>query len=177
MSPRLLLAVLLAACAFEEDHFQLGASPDADPDVSDASLPPDGEDEDEPDAGPDASLWCGPPALACGAAAQHGTTRGPHATDLVDLYASCSDWDESGPEAVYAFTAPAPGTYTAVLSGVATGIDLDLFVLEAGCPAQTCLSFGDAGANFTAVAGVTYYLVIDGFEGAEGDFDVGVNCP
>jgi hypothetical protein len=104
--------------------------------------------------------------ITCAGGAVTGTTVG--GSEAVERY-SCTNWTESGPEVVYVFTAPADGSYTFQLS-VDELIDLDLFVLGADCDPTTCLAHGDTAATFTATAGTTYYIVVDGYGGDEGSF-------
>jgi hypothetical protein len=90
---------------------------------------------------------------------------------------SCSIWDESGPETLYAFTLPAGDFYTvtATISGMTA--DLDVFLLSSGgCgnPGQ-CLAV-DSYGNTTAVAGPvpsgTYYIAVDGFNGVSDVYSI-----
>ena len=181
MTMRALLAtgiLLAAACAFEKDRFQLGMAPDGDLTDLDADPTRDGGD-DGPDPRPDAPACPPPERVSCpatGHTVDEGSTLDPGATALTEAYA-CSDWDESGPESTYVFTPDVSGEVTVGLTDLAAGIDLDVFVLEAGCPAEDCLAFGDATATFTAEAGVTYHLVVDGYEGAAGVYTLELHCP
>jgi hypothetical protein len=89
----------------------------------------------------------------------------------------CAAWNESGPEYTYTFVPAATGRINASLSGM-TG-DLDLFVLDGAgnsCSASTCLAHGDSSATFTAQAGHTYRLVVDGFNGAVSNYTLGVQA-
>jgi exo-beta-1,3-glucanase (GH17 family) len=85
---------------------------------------------------------------------------------------NCVGWNESGPERVHTITLGSAGTLTATLSNLA-GIDLDIFILSS-CNASSCLAFGDnaAGAN---IGPGTYYILVDGFEGAIGGYTLTVN--
>ena len=96
-------------------------------------------------------------------------------TDQIDSY-SCSPWQESGREYTYSFVAPTASDVTFSLSGMLS--DLDVFVLssDAGCDSSGCLTHGDTSATLTTVAGATYYVVVDGYQGAEGPFSIGVTC-
>lgn len=113
--------------------------------------------------------------IACGQT-RSANTSGPAATDRIDGY-NCSPWNETGPEYAFVFTAPSSSTVTATLSGL--GSDLDIFVLQdqAGrCDSEACIAFGDLSATFSATAGQTYYLVVDGYFGAQGPFTLKVTC-
>ena len=111
--------------------------------------------------------------LACGGSDlwNNGNTG---STDRIDTY-SCTDWDESGPEYAYTFVPSVSGQVDVSLSDLSA--DLDLFILAPGCNATNCLAYGDVTASFDAVAGQLYYIVVDGYEGAVGDYTINVSCP
>ncbi|HCP46431.1 MAG TPA: hypothetical protein DIU15_10330, partial [Deltaproteobacteria bacterium] len=101
------------------------------------------------------------------------------ATSLIDSY-SCSTWDASGPEMVFSFVAQTTGNVTAGLTNVPAGQDLDVYVMEesdGSCLADECIAFGNTSATFSAVAGETYYISVDGYLGASGDFTLELSCP
>jgi hypothetical protein len=60
-----------------------------------------------------------------------------------------------------------------------------IFVLQASsggdCDPDTCIEYSaglaDESVTFTALSGVTYYLVVDGHLGAISDFDLSLDCP
>ncbi|MEK7189954.1 MAG: hypothetical protein AAB666_03155, partial [Patescibacteria group bacterium] len=83
-------------------------------------------------------------SIAC-AEIKSGTTIG--AANLMSGY-QCSDFSESGPEAVYKFTAPFTGTATA---SVSLFPDLDVVVLNGICQANQCVAFGNSNATFQMV--------------------------
>ena len=103
-------------------------------------------------------------------------------TDQIGGY-PCKVGNYTGREMAYEFLAPNSGTVTWDLENqTPTVIDHDLFVLDGdngACLNVQCLEEGGYGGNsveFEAVAGHTYYLVIDGFNGAEGPFEAQVEC-
>jgi|GEM_PF-2143047 len=106
---------------------------------------------------------------------------GSGSTDLVDAY-TCTEWDQSGPEYTYTFTSPIDGDVTIALADVSA--DLDLMVLTAGtegeCLPAACVAAGDEAGDdsvtFTAVAGTTYYIVVDGYNGNEGSYTITASC-
>jgi hypothetical protein len=108
--------------------------------------------------------------LTCGQVA-NGTNAGAPA--LIDSY-SCVGWDESGPEYVYAFSVPATSQVTLSLGGLTA--DLDLFVLQGACQPAGCLAYGDQDLTFQAEAGEVYFVVVDGYAGAESPFTLTVAC-
>ncbi len=108
--------------------------------------------------------------LNCGTVS--GTTVG--APSNVSAY-SCTGWNESGPEAVYEFVITGPECYdvTATISGLAA--DLDVFILGS-CDENDCLTFGDTIAAAGCLQPGTYYIVVDGYNGAESAFTLAVDC-
>jgi cysteine-rich repeat protein len=96
------------------------------------------------------------------------------ATDAVGSY-SCSSWDESGREYAYTFQPQQSGEVTLQLSGMSS--DMDVFVLDgAECDPQTCIAHGNVSTTFQAQGGETYYIVVDGRNGAEGSYTIDLNC-
>ena len=117
------------------------------------------------------SLNCtGAIALNCGIAYSGNTTGG---ASNVTTY-SCSGWNESGPEKVHTIQVTGSGTLTAQLSGMTT--DLDVFILSS-CDKNNCLAYGDAAAFYTSAIPGTYYIVVDGYNGAIGAYTLTVTCP
>jgi hypothetical protein len=87
-------------------------------------------------------------------------------------------WNESASEYTYEFTAPANSTVEVALSEL-NGVDLDLFVLDGSsgvCNEDNCSTYGNLDASFSAVAGQTYFFVVDGYNGATGSYDISVTC-
>ncbi len=116
-------------------------------------------------------------SLTCGEEDRWSTSNFG-ATDVLDTY-TCTSWDESGPEYIYEFIAPYSGQVTVALSELDTGVDLDMLVLdESGgvCASDNCIGVGSLSVTFSAVQGETYYLVVDGYQGAEGNYTINVNC-
>lgn len=87
---------------------------------------------------------------------------------------NCAVWNESGPERVHTITTTVQGTLTATLSGLSA--DLDVFILSV-CEPGTCLASGDASAVLANAAAGTYYIVVDGRNGASGAYTLTVDCP
>jgi len=125
---------------------------------------------------PECPEVCAPTFTAECGGHYHGDTRLPGTADEIDRY-SCATWEESGPEDVLSFTAPSDGSVTARISGHT--VDLDIFILEdtgAGCVSTGCIAFHNNTAVFDAVAGRTYYIIIDGYLGVSGDYNLEVVC-
>lgn len=110
-------------------------------------------------------------AVSCGDT-KSSTTVG--LTNVNSVYSCAPTTDESGPEAIYQFTAPFTGTATAQLVSSAT--DLDVLVLKGVCKANTCVKFGDKQATFTMTQGETYYLAVDGWSGNKGSYTLALTC-
>ncbi|MEE2830521.1 MAG: putative metal-binding motif-containing protein [Myxococcota bacterium] len=117
-------------------------------------------------------------SLTCAATVSDDTTAA-WANSEVDSY-SCSTWDASGPELVYSFVPSQSGSMTATLSALQSGQDLDIYILEestSGCDSDGCIAYGNLSGTWEAVAGQTYYLVVDGYNGAAGSFTLELDCP
>ncbi|MDY0003249.1 MAG: DUF4215 domain-containing protein, partial [Polyangia bacterium] len=115
--------------------------------------------------------------LSCGSQDRWSTSN-YGATDDVDRY-SCTSWDETGPEYAYTFVAPQTGSVTVTLSAIDSGQDLDIFVLSGqggSCSSANCIAYGSLSTTFNATSGQTYYVVVDGYYGAAGNFTVNLNC-
>ena len=116
--------------------------------------------------------------LACGDALTGVDVAGEGSTN--DLFATtCNPSDYSGPEMIYTFTSEVDQVLT--ISVPATeGDDLDVLVLkeaEAGvCDAGTCDTFGLDNAKVQASAGDVYHIVVDGYQGYTGTFDLSLEC-
>lgn len=92
---------------------------------------------------------------------------------------SCSPWYESGPEVFHTFTLPAGGFWQVSASLRDITVDLDVFLLgPQGCsPNLDCVDFGDIGLVIGgASGGATYHVVVDGFNGAAGDYHLDIEC-
>jgi hypothetical protein len=87
----------------------------------------------------------------------------------VDRYACRPGWDESGPEHVYALTASEPLILDAWL--LDNEPDLDLIALS-DCESDSCLAQANSEISAELAAGETLYLVVDGYEGAAGRYDL-----
>jgi hypothetical protein len=123
--------------------------------------------------------------LACGAMITDGSTIGR--TPARDYY-TCNPNPETGPESIYELVPATSGSTTVTLSGFGSA-ELDLVVVGAmtntpACdPDAACIgSSAQTGSStetvtFTATAGRSYYLIVDGRNGASSTFNLGVSCP
>ena len=95
----------------------------------------------------------------------------------------CTNLTESGPEYTYQFVADRTGTVTIDVTPVDPGDDMDVFVLlkqGISCTPGNCIargiSTGGEHITFEALAGQTYFIVVDGYTNSEGDFTISVTC-
>jgi len=89
----------------------------------------------------------------------------------VDSY-PCTWRVESGPEAVYKITTTTTGDLVAKVAP-AGAADLDVFILGA-CDETACAAYGDKEAILAAAVPGTYYIVVEGYAGAEGQYTLAV---
>lgn len=112
--------------------------------------------------------------ISCGDEVDGDTTGG---VNLVNSY-SCAPYTESGAEDLYELEL-APGLTAIITVSDIQGGDLDLFILDA-CDPQACIDFsaetGDEQAEITDDSGGIYYIVIDGYHGAEGSYHLSIEC-
>ena len=99
-------------------------------------------------------------------------------TDNVDGY-SCNEFDETGREYAYLF-APVEDTTMTVTLSPAAGVDLDLFLLsdhgDGVCKGSECSLYADNSITALFPGGGQYWIVVDGYQGAEGDYTIDFDC-
>ena len=54
--------------------------------------------------------------------------------------------------------------------------DFDLVVLKGICQANQCVAFGNSNATFQMVQDDVFYIVVDGFNGNQGDYSLSLSC-
>ena len=118
--------------------------------------------------------------LSCGTTVPGGNAGGSTDVDQFD----CATWETTGPEQVLELTPSADGDVTVRLSGLTADVDLMVTTdLAGGCDANGCLG---ASQNydldpeevvFFGQTGVTYMVVIDGYDGAVASYDIEADCP
>ncbi len=86
---------------------------------------------------------------------------------------SCCNWEETGKEKIYRLVLDDWADVD--ISFTSLSADLDLFILTDCNNPDSCISYGDNEISTRLDAG-TYYVVVDGNEGAEGDFTFNVTC-
>jgi hypothetical protein len=114
--------------------------------------------------------------LSCGDS-ESGYTFGSGSATVISAY-SCNAWDQSGPEFAYVLRPEVSESVEICLSNTAE--DLDIFILQdngIGCHSSDCIEYGNNCATVEAIAGATYYVVVDGYEGAISTYDIDVSCP
>ena len=112
-----------------------------------------------------------PIPLACGQTLTD-QTNGDGMNNL-DGY-PCRTASFDGPEIIYSFQVTAPGLVISVgLSNETT--NTDVFILTDPSDPTSCINHGTSSADAALLPG-TYYVVVDGFEGAVGTFDLTLSC-
>jgi hypothetical protein len=150
--------------------------------------PPLGCDEEpvDPPPGTDPLFpvgGCAPVALvSCGDRISGDTAAGMTGTTSVFDGYSCSVGDYGASEVTFALEVPQNSEVTVELEGATpTEVNHDLFVLETplspfACAATSCLTMGFNAVSFDALAGSTYYLIVDGDTKSPGPFEASINC-
>jgi hypothetical protein len=124
-------------------------------------------------------------AIACGAT-MTGSTSERTATRA---QYTCDANPETGAEMFFRLTPATSSQVTVTLSGFGS-TDLDLVVLGAtapgvasacdpdhACIAASSTTQASEAVTFAATAGSSYFIVVDGKDGAAGNFTVAVSCP
>lgn len=121
---------------------------------------------------PSGNICANATTIECGQTVS-GTTVG--LSNNIVVYDACSNGQiESGPEKVYVITTLATGDLTASLSNLGSN-DLDIHILDA-CDSNNCVARDDNSATYNDAPPGTYYIVVDGYQGAQGTFDLTVTC-
>ncbi len=132
--------------------------------------PSGGPDAPQVTPTPTANLGAATP-IACGQAVV-GNTSG--AASMASVY-NCAPWlPLTGPERVFSLSLGAGANVDALLSGMNS--DLDLLLL-ANANSAACIVHGDNAISAHGLAAGVYSLVVDGFDGAAGPFQLNVWCP
>lgn len=139
----------------------------------------DCEDEDDCGARDACRMQCGTgETLSCGQIITKTAADFDDAPDLFNAY-GCNVGNYDGPEFVFEWTAPssAPVEF-AFIDPNPTVTNLDIMILDAaqGCQGTSCVDFVLNSGEFEPVGGKTYYIVVDGFDGDEGDFQIEARC-
>ncbi len=89
-------------------------------------------------------------------------------------YSCVPYWPETGPERIYVLHSAASQPITVTLAYDSSLTDLDVFLLSAPDPMQ-CVAYGDRSAAVQWQP-TDLYIVVDGFQGAVGDYQLFVDC-
>jgi len=149
-------------------------------DDDDTTPPPDDDDTvvDDDDTTPDppptgTAVVLGP--LECGDVILGDT--GVDGTTEIDQY-SCSTWWEQGPEMAWSFTPTEPVELYLYLTCLGPH-ELDLFLIEDqgnGAFQDDCVASGGYYIQEDVFPTSTWYVVVDGFSGWYGPFELEVTC-
>ncbi len=159
-------APLLIGCGLASDP---GTTDDSDPGSGDS---PDDSVGGENVCAPVATVSCGSSVAADTSNLNDGTTT------VIDGYA-VGVGNYSGPEIAYTFIASASREVSfGFVDPTPAELDQDLFILDGavGCTGEAAIERGFNSITFDAIAGSTYYLVVDGFAGAAGPFEAALEC-
>lgn len=164
-APLLLLSLGLAACPSDD-----GAPTTDEP--GDVGTADDDDDAVPGVCAPARTLACGDTVVA--------DTSDPNsgATTVMDGYPVATG-NYAAAELVYAFESTTrQEVWWGLVGSRPTELDQDVFVLEGSqaCDPEHAFLRGFNSTTFTAEPGATYYLVVDGFAGAEGAFVASLEC-
>jgi hypothetical protein len=115
--------------------------------------------------------------LKCGVEISDSTIN-EKSTKIIEKY-SCNDFSYQGAELAYSFAAQYDGIIKVSLpfeQGTAKGDILILKDNKTGCDPAQCIAFGLKEVSFKAEQNNIYFIVIDGYDGWEGDFTIRVEC-
>lgn len=84
-------------------------------------------------------------------------------------------WAETGPEMVYAITVPAGASQIVRVEEVQADIEADYFILGSCADGTDLKDYGDKSAGLCLPPG-TYFIVVDGRDGAAGTVTFDVKC-
>ncbi|MEE9373840.1 MAG: gliding motility-associated C-terminal domain-containing protein [Saprospiraceae bacterium] len=131
--------------------------------------------------GPQSELDCSTPIiLNCGPEMSWNTTL--DITSNVDRYCNGNNTGLTGPETVFSFTPPETGEYFFEMTGVSPNQDMDMFLLTS-CDPNDCIGTSDGGVGLKVDEilvelnkDVTYFLIVDGDNGSNSNFNLSVTC-
>ncbi len=164
-----------AACSGPVEICDNGTDDDGDGDT----------DCDDSDCAGHASCPVCTPAttIQCGDNLSGNTNTGTNALEDWDTWCSAVAPD-SGPENYFIFSHTTGGSVTAELS-INGSSDLDLLVVGASAgdcdPSGACVDYSQSTTatetiTFTATAGDSYYIIVDGYNGASSSYSLTMTC-
>ncbi len=92
----------------------------------------------------------------------------------LDNYSGVS-WDESGPEIIYEVPQNDAEPVIVKIEEISADFEADYFILRKCDEAASLLAYGDKEASMCLDPAV-YYLVVDGRNGAKGNFEARISC-
>jgi len=115
------------------------------------------------------------PSLDCSNAVQltNGVTYSGTSSSAASVISTfgCNNWSETGPERVHTIVPCGDGIITATLTNF-TG-DLDVYILGSCNPFDCLGTVSSSSATFSnAIAGQTYYIVVDADDGSGSAYDL-----
>lgn len=124
-------------------------------------------------------LYCGESVeINCGAPFKYNNSFGEDDVSLYTCGTNVFNVENNGPEVVHTFTTTEAGEVVVNLTGLSA--NLELFLLGA-CDRGECLRYsqrpGTQSEQITAFLDAgTYYVVVDGYNGATSDYTLRVDC-
>ena len=108
---------------------------------------------------------------------------GPGSTQQQDIYCGYNPGGWTGPEISWLFTPTSNGFVDITLTGLTEDLDIQALVQDgAGCDPNDCEANGwnpppqPEQMDWFAFAGTPYYILIDGWQGAQSNFTMSVTC-
>lgn len=124
-------------------------------------------------------LYCGESIeLDCGEPFKYNNSFGTDGVSLYTCGTNVFNVENNGPEVVHYFTTTTAGEVEINLTGLSS--NLELFLLGA-CDRGECIRYSQRPGNQPEQLNVfleagTYYVVVDGYNGATSDYTLQVNC-
>jgi hypothetical protein len=143
-------------------------------------VPPQHE---SPAISPDLQPCNTPTTITCGQLLTNQSTVGGTSNFNTSSYANCATGfganDFFAPDRLYKFTLAAQSEVNLSVEILTSGADFDIFILSSCSPAL-CIG-GSAGATGYEMVQVIlpagdHYLVVDGYNGAQGNFNIQLSC-
>ena len=114
-------------------------------------------------------------AVSCGSSVA-GQSNGQGSAAQFSEY-TCAEGFYTGKEIAYSFSVMEPTLVVASLANKTDQTDLMLVEgVDGACFSQNCIDYGVSDLLFLAQPDTDYYLVVDGLEGAVGNFDLNITC-
>ncbi len=175
MLPRTILVGLIAvltgcSALLGLDEYKVGGGADTDTDTDTDS---DTDTDTDTDIGCD-PICADPIEIASLPFSDSGSTAGGQS--CMDAYTCSPQWEETGPEIVYSYTPAGNETITAEISNAIDEVNIIILAdLGEGCEPDVCVREENTTIeNYCLLGGFTYFFVVDGLDGAEGEYDLDI---